>query len=62
MLQQISTVGTLLNKKQQSQIKGRDGMVPGMVPINPTQCRYCSGEWLEDFGLCALPIGYPCGL
>jgi len=32
-----------------------------MIPVNPKKCRFCSGEWLEDFGLWALPEGSPCG-
>ncbi|WP_298516908.1 hypothetical protein [uncultured Kordia sp.] len=56
MLKSISNLGTVLDKKEQRQITGK-----GMIPVNPRECRFCSGEWLEDFGLCALPIGSPCG-
>jgi hypothetical protein len=55
MLQSISTLGKVLNKKEQCQIHGGVSL-----PTNPTECKACSGEWIAGVGLCALPIGSPC--
>jgi len=56
MLQSISNLGTVLSKTAQRHITGG-----GMIPTNPTECRFCSGEWIAGVGLCALPEGSPCG-
>jgi hypothetical protein len=55
MLQSISTLGKVLDKKAQRQLTGGISL-----PTNPEECEVCNGEWIQGGGLCALPIGSPC--
>jgi hypothetical protein len=52
MLKSISKLGTVLGKKEQSQITG------GFWPRTERECELCGGEW--DAPLCALSINSPC--
>ena len=53
MLKSISKLGTVLSKKEQSQITGGS-----FNPQNERDCVRCLGEW--EAPLCAMPTNSPC--